>query len=211
MTKNRLEAFSDGVMAIIITIMAFQIPLPSEITPVKLWEFGYNILVFFVSFTVVGAQWVKHHNLFCLCETVTPKVLWRNIFYLFVLSLLPSFTKWIMENPIEVVPAVAYNIVFLSVLIFFHLIQNAIIYDNNNIHFEQVRRHRSNFKRPWLFFVIIFTLIGVIFGVSVKYPTISLILYIAIPVVSSVINIWDERGDIFRRKRLKRHMKTPDS
>lgn len=102
--KNRIEAFSDGVMAIIVTIMMLNIPLPGSYSRESLTAFLFNIAVFFVSFIVVGAQWVKHLQLFTMCRDISEKVLWRNLLHLFFLSLMPLFTKWIMENPGRVLP-----------------------------------------------------------------------------------------------------------
>ena len=79
--KNRIEAFSDGVMAIIVTIMMLNIPLPGSYSRESLTAFLFNIAVFFVSFIVVGAQWVKHLQLFTMCRDISEKVLWRNLLF----------------------------------------------------------------------------------------------------------------------------------
>ena len=82
-SKNRLEAFSDAVIAIIITIMVLDIPVPKDFTFESIRDMGVSFFIYFVSFIVVGAQWVKHHYLFNFCKMVSSKVVWRNILYLF--------------------------------------------------------------------------------------------------------------------------------
>lgn len=194
MQTNRLEAFSDGVMAIIITIMAFSVPLPKEITTESITELVYAIGVFFVSFIVIGAQWEKHHWLFSKCETVSSKVIWRNILYLFFLSLMPLFTKWIMENPKVVAPAIAYNIVYIAVFATFHIMQNTVVKENENLRvlFEKLRNERHSSKFSFIFFGAMLAIIA-IFVLSLFYPTVSIIFFIGLPVASSLFNLWSDK------------------
>lgn len=206
MSKSRLEAFSDGVMAIVITIMVINIPLPNVFDSEHLMNFVFGTLVFFVSFFVVGAQWINHHRLFTLCEKVSDKLLWRNLLYLFFLSLLPVFTKWIMENPQEVIPAIAYDIVFLAVFFSYHLLQNVIIKENMNMKqlFDQVQRERVRERRGFFLMGITFIFVVLIILISFLYPTVSIFFFIALPVTSSLFNLWIDREDKFNRRRKKR-------
>ncbi len=206
MQTNRLEAFSDGVMAIIITIMVLNIPLPTKISSESITELAFAIAVFFVSFIVVGSQWVKHHWLFHQCTQVSQKVIWRNILYLFFLSLLPLFTKWIMENPKEVVPAISYDIVFIAVSISFHVIHNAVLKESDeSSELYKLSKIRKT-QRPWLFFLLIILGTIAIFVLSFYNPTISIIFFVALPVVSTLINLWREKpyGTIRQHEKRRR-------
>ena len=115
-SKNRLEAFSDGVIAIIITIMVLDIPMPKSFTFNGIKTVLTSFFIYFISFIVVGSQWFKHNYLFSICNKISIKVVWRNILYLFFLSLMPYFTRLIIEYPKQVVPAIGYDIVFLLLI-----------------------------------------------------------------------------------------------
>lgn len=203
-SKDRLEAFSDGVIAIIITIMVLNIPLPDK--------FGFNdiikllgsILVFFVSFFVVGSQWSKHHHLFDNIKEVSNKIVWRNLLFLFFLSLIPIFTKWVMQNPDEVVPAIGYDIVYLFVNISYLMIWHSMIHENG---YEERRKEMENLqpagKSPWIRFVIMVVIIAAIIVLSFFYPRISQIIFIGIPVVSSLFNLIYDYQDNRKERLLK--------
>lgn len=179
---DRLEAFSDGIMAIAITIMVLNIPLPSELTISSLLEFAYSIGIFIVSFIVVGAQWVKHHWLFDYCKFVSGKILWRNLFYLLSLSLLPLFTKWMMVNPKEVMPAICYDVVFLTTTFFYHLLQVTVIEENKDYFEKKNKLHSNN-----IVFLLMVSMTFVVVGISFYYPSISIIFFLVLPIVSSLL------------------------
>lgn len=191
---NRLEAFSDGVIAIIITIMVLNIPLPASITEESIGELLMAVVVFFVSFIVVGSQWEKHQYLFCICKEVSGKIVWWNIIYLFFLSLMPLLTKWIIENPGQVVPAVGYDIVYLMVSISFHLLQNCIVKESSHEFAEEIKKRRQARRNGWLFFISMFIGIVLIFLMSFVYPTASIIFFVALPVTTSLFNLWHDRS-----------------
>jgi len=111
MRKGRLEAFSDGVLAIIITIMVLEMKIPEsgELTDLKkLWPV---FLSYILSFVNVGLYWNNHHHLFQLVQKVDGKVLWANTHLLFWLSLLPFATGWMGENHFTLWPVILYGIV----------------------------------------------------------------------------------------------------
>jgi len=91
MRTNRLEAFSDGVLAIIITIMVLELDVPEGHTLHDLWDAtGVSFLTYVLSFVYIGIYWNNHHHMFQLCEKITGPVLWANLHLLFWLSLYPS-------------------------------------------------------------------------------------------------------------------------
>ncbi|MGE8243194.1 MAG: TMEM175 family protein, partial [Sphingobacterium sp.] len=101
MTKSRLEAFSDGVLAIIITIMVLELKVPEGYTFASLKPLYPKIISYIVSFIYVGLYWNNHHHLFQIVRKVNGKVLWGNLHLLFWLSLMPVTTNWIGESHFE--------------------------------------------------------------------------------------------------------------
>jgi uncharacterized membrane protein len=110
MTTSRLEAFSDGVLAIIITIMVLEIHVPEEPTFHALQGSVLGLLTYLLSFLYVGIYWNNHHHLFQLVKRVDGSVLWANLALLFVLSLLPFTTAWLDESHVAPTPTLVYGV-----------------------------------------------------------------------------------------------------
>src|SRR6185295_15737869 len=98
MQKNRLEAFSDGVLAIIITITVLELKVPHSIELSAIWELLPIFFSYVLSFVFIGIYWNNHHHLFHTVERVTGGILWANLHLLFWLSLIPFTTGWMGEN-----------------------------------------------------------------------------------------------------------------
>jgi uncharacterized membrane protein len=126
MTTSRLEAFSDGVLAIIITIMVLELELPHEATWAGLGESSTGFLTYALSFVYVGIYWNNHHHMFQVVEQVTGAVLWANLALLFWLSLFPFTTKWMDETGFEQVPTIVYGINLLLAALCFYALQRTI-------------------------------------------------------------------------------------
>jgi uncharacterized membrane protein len=114
MKKSRLEAFSDGVLAIIITIMVLELRVPHETTVAALWPLWPTILSYVMSFVFIGIYWNNHHHLWQVVERVNGAVLWANLHLLFWLSLVPFVTAWMGENHFAAVPVALYGCVLLG-------------------------------------------------------------------------------------------------
>ncbi|MEP6886167.1 MAG: TMEM175 family protein [Gammaproteobacteria bacterium] len=127
MNSTRLEAFSDGVLAIIITIMVLELKVPHGATQDALLPLIPNFLSYVLSFIYVGIYWNNHHHMLHVTEAVTGGVLWANLHLLFWLSLLPVTTAWIGENHSAAAPSVLYGVVLLMAAIAYWLLQQAII------------------------------------------------------------------------------------
>src|SRR5271170_4620545 len=128
MEKNRLEAFSDGVLAIIITIMVLELkPKPDAAALVDLKSLLPVFLSYVLSFLYVGIYWNNHHHMFHSTRHVTGGILWANLHLLFWLSLFPFTTAWIGENHLEPTPAAVYGFVLLMAAIAYYILQRAII------------------------------------------------------------------------------------
>ena len=127
MGKNRLEAFSDGVLAIIITIMVLELKAPHGDTVEALIPFVPALLTYVLSFVYLGIYWSNHHHMLHACHTVTGSILWANLHLLFWLSLIPFTTGWMGENHFATFPAAAYGIVLLMAAIAYWMLQRRII------------------------------------------------------------------------------------
>jgi uncharacterized membrane protein len=113
MSKGRLEAFSDGVIAVIITIMVLEMKVPHGIDAAALVPLIPVFLAYVLSFVMVGIYWNNHHHLFHGVHHVTGATLWANMHLLFWLSLVPFTTGWMDENHFAPVPVAAYGTVLL--------------------------------------------------------------------------------------------------
>jgi len=127
MGKTRLEAFSDGVLAIIITIMVLELKAPHDATLEGLVPLLPVLLSYVLSFVYVGIYWNNHHHMLHACQTVTGSVLWANLHLLFWLSLIPFATAWMGENHFSAVPAAAYGVVLLMSGLAYWILQGRII------------------------------------------------------------------------------------
>jgi uncharacterized membrane protein len=127
MGKNRLEAFSDGVLAIIITIMVLELKVPHGADIEALTPLIPVLLSYVLSFVYVGIYWNNHHHLLHTCEKVTGSILWANLHLLFWLSLFPFTTAWMGENHFAALPSAAYGVVLLMAAIAYVVLQHVII------------------------------------------------------------------------------------
>lgn len=128
MTKERMEAFSDGVLAIIITIMVLEIKVPHE-------GEGFDALVpllpvflsYVLSFIYLGIYWNNHHHMMHTVKKISGKILWANLHLLFWLSLIPFVTGWMGENHFAQEPMALYGLILLMAAISYFILQNIII------------------------------------------------------------------------------------
>jgi uncharacterized membrane protein len=127
MESNRLEAFSDGVLAIIITIMVLELKVPHGTDWAVLQPLLPILLTYVLSFIYVGIYWNNHHHLFKACESVNGAILWANLHLLFWLSMFPLVTGWMGENHFAPLPTAAYGFVLLMAAFAYYLLERAII------------------------------------------------------------------------------------
>ena len=127
MGKTRVEAFSDAVIAIIITIMVLELKVPHGDTFEELRPLLPVFLSYVLSFVYVGIYWNNHHHMLHACRTVTGAVLWANLHLLFWLSLFPFATGWMGENHFTSLPTALYGVVLLMAAIAYYVLQQVII------------------------------------------------------------------------------------
>src|SRR5436853_4482478 len=127
MPTGRLEAFSDGVIAIIITIMVLELKVPHGDRVEELVPLIPTFLSYVLSFVYVGIYWNNHHHLLHTSTVVTGTMLWANLHLLFWLSLFPFATGWMGENHLAPIPTAAYGLVLLMAAIAYYLLERLII------------------------------------------------------------------------------------
>ena len=127
MTKTRMETFSDGVIAIIITIMVLELRPPHEASLSALRPLLPVLLSYVLSFIYIGIYWSNHHHLLHAIQHVNGAVLWANLHLLFWLSLVPFVTAWMGENHFAPVPVAMYGVVLLLASIAYYILSRALI------------------------------------------------------------------------------------
>jgi uncharacterized membrane protein len=123
---SRLEAFSDGVLAIIITIMVLELRIPEEPTLHALGDSATGFLTYALSFVYVGIYWSNHHHMFQVVEAISGTVLWANLHLLFWLSLFPFSTAWMDETGFARTPTIAYGVNLLIAASAYYALEQAI-------------------------------------------------------------------------------------
>ncbi|MCR4841796.1 MAG: TMEM175 family protein, partial [Eubacterium sp.] len=172
MERSRMEAFSDGVLAIIITIMVLGLKVPDGTNFSDIMKVLPQVGIYALSFAFIGAYWNNHHHTLHALTQVNGKILWANLLFLFVISLLPFATEWFGRNPLAPVPTFMYGVVMFATALSFFLLRVAIVTQDKNSHalrqvMEEVRRG---------------TITGVVYiiaiGLSMRFPAVSVVLYL---------------------------------
>ena len=127
MSKNRMETFFDGVVAIIITIMVLEMKVPHGVGIEALAPLVPILLSYVLSFVYLGIYWNNHHHMMHASRNVTGSILWANLHLLFWLSLVPFTTEWMDESHFAKLPAAAYGVVLLMAAIAYWILQHRII------------------------------------------------------------------------------------
>jgi uncharacterized membrane protein len=127
MNKGRLEAFSDGVIAILITIMVLELKIPHEADWAALRPLLPVFLTYVLSFIFLGIYWNNHHHMLQATSHINGKVLWANLHLLFWLSLIPFVTGWMGENHFAPLPTAVYGVVLLMAAISYTILQTLIV------------------------------------------------------------------------------------
>ncbi len=177
MKTSRLEAFSDGVLAIIITIMVLELKAPHEMTLKALIPIIPVFISYVISFIYIGIYWNNHHHLFQITEKVNGKILWANLHLLFWLSLIPFATSWIGENHVESMPVAFYGFILLMSGFAYYILQATII-KHHEEDFSLRRAIGKNLKGK---LSIVFYALGI--GLSFVYPWLGVLCYILVAIM----------------------------
>jgi len=171
MTKGRLEAFSDGVIAIIITIMVLELKVPEGESFADLKPLIPKFISYILSFIYVGIYWNNHHHMFQAAKKVNGKVLWANLFLLFCLSMIPIATGWMGENHFAENTVASYGIALILCALAFTVLEKSIIQleGNDSTLAKAVKSHQKEYLS------LLFYIIGVV--LSFFYPIIGTVFY----------------------------------
>jgi uncharacterized membrane protein len=183
-SKRRLEYFSDIIIGISMTVLIFEIPAPNDFNFEEIINALLSIRIFLVTFIVMGSFWNRHHRLFDRVETVTNKIVWRNLIFLFSLTIIPICSRWILASPKAVV---AYDVAFLLVNLTYFFMFRAI-YGKDKINELKEIRYIAKFNAVFLLINSIITATLVVFDFIL--PNIPKIIYLLFPVISSRINLF---------------------
>ncbi|HLG73472.1 MAG TPA: TMEM175 family protein [Chloroflexota bacterium] len=128
MTKSRLEAFSDGVIAILITIMVLDLKAPAGAALSDLWGLAPELGMYALSFVIVGIYWNNHHHLFLATRRISGGVLWANLHLLFWLSLVPFVTRWLGQTDAAPLTTAAYGAVLLLAAVAYGILVQVLLH-----------------------------------------------------------------------------------
>ncbi|MGY3765810.1 TMEM175 family protein [Vagococcus vulneris] len=131
MTKNRLEAFSDGIVAIVITVLVLNLTIPNGDSFNDLAGISQKIIVYIFSFSLVAIYWNNHHHLFSITTKIDTKIIWTNHFFLLALTMVPFATAWISEHLFSLIPQLLYGVtILLADFIYLMLVKTTIKYSD---------------------------------------------------------------------------------
>jgi uncharacterized membrane protein len=158
MGKNRMEAFSDAVLAIIITIMVLEMKVPHGADFAALRPLLPVFLTYVLSFIYLGIYWNNHHHMLHVTEHVSGAILWANLHLLFWLSLFPFVTGWMGENHFAAIPTALYGVILLMAAVAYWILQQAIIarHGRESLLAKAVGRDLKGKLSPVLYVIAIF-------------------------------------------------------
>jgi len=147
MKPERLNAFTDGVLAIVITIMVLELPTPESHSLAGLEPLAPLIGAYLLSFINIGIFWNNHHHMMSLAKKIDGRVMWANLALLFWLSLIPFVIRWLGEDGISAGPAAAYGIILIGAAASYNLLEYAIDRANDDNH--ELRQALGNGIKEW--------------------------------------------------------------
>jgi uncharacterized membrane protein len=177
MNKGRLEAFSDGVMAIIITIMVLELRPPEEGSLAALLPILPKFLSYVLSFIFLGIYWNNHHHLWQVVERVSGRVLWANLHLLFWLSLIPFATDWMGESEFATVPVALYGVILWMCAMAYYIMVRALLV-KHSADSVLVSAISNGLKERWSLF-----LYTVAVPLALLNPSISMFIYVVVAVM----------------------------
>lgn len=174
MGKNRLEAFSDGVIAIVITIMVLELKVPHENSFAALNSLFPIFLSYVLSFIYIGIYWNNHHHMLHAVKQVNGSALWANLHLLFWLSLIPFVTGWMGENHFARIPVFLYGLVLFMSGIAYYLLSQILILSNDK-HSTLAQAVGKDFKTKISLLIYFMAILCALF-----YPWLAVCLYILV-------------------------------
>lgn len=186
--RNHIETFSDGMIAIIITIMLLEIPVPGE--HVSYFNFIESVGVFLISFVITANFWFNRHKIFALTEEITEAIIVQDFVFTGLLSLIPLLTKWIMENPTSF-SDMNYGIVLVLIL----LQQEGLSYGISKQHFKNTPKSFKFWRKIWRVRLIFTLFVNILITViAIVTPRWGHWLFVVVPIFYFVFRLLSERN-----------------
>lgn len=174
MKKSRLEAFSDALFAIAMTIMVLGLSAPSDVTFKSLIPLLPAFLSYILSFIYIAIYWINHHHLVAATKKINTKVLWANINFLFWITLIPFFTSWVDKNHISPLPVAVYGFVLLMCIVSYRILE-LVLFKTHDANSLIVQILRNGWKEKLSIGIYVLAL-----GMAFVHPFISMGLYIGV-------------------------------
>jgi uncharacterized membrane protein len=180
-------------MAIVMTIMVLEIHVSKSFAIDGIEELLKSILIYFISFFIVGWFLNRHHHLIDNTKIITSKIIWKNLVFLFFVALIPIFTKLIIENNANNMAIIAYDIVFLLANISFQILKQESWKQiskeaKDKFRAERMKQHKHSYLKIVLGCIILLGLVAL----SIIFPKFSIIMYIVFPIIFALMNIFLE-------------------
>ncbi len=177
-STSRLEAFSDGVIAVIITIMVLELKVPHQNGLAGLEAILPVLLVYLLSFAFTAIYWINHHHIVSRIDDLTPPILYANIGFLFTLSLLPFFTSWVLEKQMDSFSVILYAVCLLSIGLGFFLLRRAI-----DCHLKNQGRFKEESAAEQRKHIASLALYVLALPLALRYPRIALSVMALVTVI----------------------------
>ena len=188
MGKTRMEAFSDGVLAIVLTIMVLEMKIPHGSDFAALKPLLPAFLSYILSFIYIGIYWNNHHHLLHIVQHINGKVLWLNNHLLFWLSLVPFATRWMGENHFATWPVVIYGIILLMAIMAYYILAKALV--NHNINNAKLAKAVGNDTKGKISVIIY----AIAIPLNFLHPYIGCVFYILVAMMWLIPDKRIEKG-----------------
>ncbi len=198
-STSRLEAFSDGVIAVIITIMVLELKVPHENGLAGLRAVLPILLVYLLSFAFTAIYWINHHHVVGRIEDLTPQILYANLGFLFTLSLLPFFTSWLLEKNLDSFSVILYAVSLLVTGVAFFFLRRAV-----DCHLKNQGRFKQESAAEQRKHLVSIALYLLAIPLALLYPRLALAL-IALVTVIWIIPTAPATPSLTRRKTSSQH------
>lgn len=152
MSKARLEAFTDAIIAIIMTLLVLELDAPKSATLAGLWEKRYAFLIYLISFLSLAVYWNNHHHLLQISDKIDGRVMWCNIFFILGLSFFPFAASWMNTNVGKLVPELFYGFMVLFTNFFYMILARALVHANGKG--SAVEQVMKGYRKPTITLII---------------------------------------------------------
>ena len=171
MDTNRLEAFYDAIIAIIVTVLVLELPQPATASLASIWALRTSYFAYFISFLVCANLWQYHHIIYNHVDKINTRIIWLNILLMLVFSLIPYITTFVANNPNSFIPQVIYGLDFIAVDIILFVMERSLLKVNeeNRDYIKRAMNIKTALYIPFVIFIIgfVIALLGYPIAISI--------------------------------------------